>query len=362
MHRRHLPLIAVTAAFAGAFFDAPAFAQQQPLPALPGVTYSSPSPAVAAPVTTVSAQPTPPPPGDIRRGIVALERDNRLVAIGTVLQGDGRIVTALSALGPSDKIDIHYSDNHVVHAKVAHRDKDWDLALVVPLSGKWIDGLSASEGDPGSSDLKVFGGMGAGKTASTPAHLRARVVAHAKDGTQLPNALELDLKAPPTSGAPIIDSTGSVVGVYVHLCKPGAPQPLSAPPPDAAATPDAPCNIMFYGAPVSALRSFLMRTPSNAVTPAPWLGMVGQADEENGTKGVRVMAIAPGSPAEKGGLKANPDKAQAHLIVAVDGKPVDSPDKLADAIGKHAVGDKVKLLVLEAGKLHDVEVALKAAP
>jgi serine protease Do len=119
---------------------------------------------------------------------------------------------------------------------------------------------------------------------------------------------------------------------------------------------------MFYGAPVSALRSFLMRTPSNAVAPAPWLGMVGQADEENGTKGVRVMAVAPGSPAEKGGLKANNDKSQAHLIVAVDGAPVDSPDKLASAIGKHGIGEKVKLLVLEGGKLHDVEVQLKAAP
>ncbi len=279
-----------------------------------------------------------------------------------VLQGDGRIVTALSALGASDKVDVHYADNHIVHAKVMHRDKDWDLALLVPLAGKWTEGLSASEGDPGNSDLKVFGGVGAGKTASTPAHLYKRVLAHAKDGTQLPNALELDLKTPPTDGAPIIDATGSVVGLYVRLCRPGAPQPLSAPPPDAAATPEAPCSLMFYGAPVSALRSFLMKTPSNAVAPAPWLGMVGQADEENGTHGVRVMAIAPGSPAEKAGLKANSDKSQAHLIVAVDGRPVDSPDKLADAIGKHAVGDKVKLLVLEAGKLHDVEVALKAAP
>jgi serine protease Do len=366
MHRRHLPRIAFAAAFPLAFscalFGAQNADAQQPLPALPGVTYSPAPNAAAAPVaTTAAAAPTPTPPGDIRRGIVALERDGRLIAVGTVLNGDGRIVTALSAMGASDKVDVHYADNHIVHAKVMHRDKDWDLALLVPLSGKWTEGLAASEGDPGNSDLKVFGGVGAGKTASAPAHLRARVLAHAKDGTQLPNALELDLKTPPTNGAPIIDGTGSVVGIYVRLCRPGAPQPLSAPPPDAAATPDV-CAPMFYGAPVSALRSFLMRTPSNAVTPAPWLGMVGQADEEAGTKGVRVMAIAPGSPAEKAGLKANSDKAQAHLIVAVDGRPVDSPDKLADAIGKHAVGDKVKLLVLEAGKLHDVEVALRAAP
>ena len=332
------------------------------MPSLPGVTYSGgPAPSTQAPSSAPGAAQPATAASDPRRGIVTLQRDGHTVGIGTVLGGDGRILTEFAAVSASDKVDVRYADGHVVHAKAMYRDKDWDLALVVPLSGKWTEGLAASEADPGTGELRVFIASGNGTTSSIAAHLRARVLAHTKEGAQLPNALELDLKTPPTPGAAIVDASGNVVGIYVHLCRPGAPQLVNAPQP-AQATPP-PCNTMFYGAPVSALRAFLVKTPANAVAPAPWLGIVGNADAEGATHGVRVMAIAPGSPAEKAGLKANAnDKSQSHLIVAVDGRPVDSPDALAAAIANHSVGDKVKLMVLEGGKLRELEVLLRAAP
>ncbi|MGH7284888.1 MAG: S1 family peptidase, partial [Polyangiaceae bacterium] len=230
-----------------AFFATSAFAQ--PLPSLPGVTYSgSPGPSTQTPTASPASAASDP-----RRGIVTLQRDGHTVGIGTVLGGDGRILTEFAAVSASDKVDVRYADGHVVHGKAMYRDKDWDLALVVPLSGKWTEGLAASEADPGAGELRVFVAGGNGTTISTAAHLHARVQAHTKEGAQLPNALELDLKTPPTPGAAIIDASGNVVGVYVHLCRPGAPQLVGAPPP---ASPP-PCSAMFYGAPVSALRSFI---------------------------------------------------------------------------------------------------------
>lgn len=339
-----------------AFSAATALAQQPP--PLPGVTYS---PAPGASTAAPTPAQTPTATADPHRGIVALQRDGHTIDIGTVLNGDGRILTSLAPFGASDKVDIKYADGHVVHGKLVHQDRAWDLALVVPLSGKWTEGLAASEADPGASELRVFVGGGNGTTQSITAHVHARVLAHAKDGTQLPNAFELDLKTPPTPGASIVDVSGNVVGVYIRACRPGAPQPYSATPPPV--DPNAPCTQMFYGAPVAALRAFLSRTPANAVAPSPWLGIVGTADTEGSTHGVRVMAVAPGSPAEKGGLKANPaDKSKSHLIVAVDSKPVDSPDALASAISSHSIGDKVKVMVLDGGKLKELEVLLRAAP
>ena len=93
------------------------------------------------------------------------------------------------------------------------------------------------------------------------------------------------------------------------------------------------------------------------------VGIVGATDTTGTAHGVRVMAVAPGSPAEKGGLKSSNDRAQADLIVAVDGTPVDTPDKLSDVIAKHSIGDKVKLFVLGAdNKFREVTVALRPAP
>ena len=225
MRRSTSALTPIFSLIFAAFFATSAVAQ--PMPSLPGVTYSGgPAPSTQAPT---SGQPAT-PASDPRRGLVTLEREGRTLGVGTVLGGDGRILTSFTVVSASDKVDVRYADGHVVHAKAMYRDKDWDLALVVPLSGKWTEGLAASEADPGTGELHVFSAAGPGKTAFVAAHLRARVQAHTKEGAQLPNALELDLKSPPSSGAPIIDASGNVVGVYVHLCKPGAPQLVSAPP------------------------------------------------------------------------------------------------------------------------------------
>jgi serine protease Do len=109
------------------------------------------------------------------------------------------------------------------------------------------------------------------------------------------------------------------------------------------------------------LRQFLVRTPLNAVAPSPWLGIVGEPDSAGNTHGVRVMAIAPQSPADKGGLKTSTERSRSDLIVAVDGQPVETPERLAELISKHSVGETVKLLVLSGDKFHDLNVTLRSA-
>ena len=52
----------------------------------------------------------------------------------------------------------------------------------------------------------------------------------------------------------------------------------------------------------------------------------------------------------------------ADIIAAVDGEAVDTPEKLATVIGKHAPGETVKLLVYGQDKFREVAVALRPAP
>ncbi len=344
--------------------------------ALPAVAFAGPSDPLHAPGVTVAAPPASPPsaapagssasssaaPGavvDVRRGVVTIERDGRVLGLGTVLSGDGRILTALSALGPTDLADVRYTDGHVVHARAVHQDKVWDLALLVPLSGKWLDGLRASDQDPAGGELKGFVSAGPGKAQLVAAHFKGKVDAQARDGSALPGALDVDLHGASAAngGAPLVDVAGNVIGVVVRACRADSAK-------DAVTKPgkEPPCTVAHVAAPVSAIRAFLVRTPLNAVAPSPWLGIVGAPDTSGTTHGVRVMAVAPGSPAEKGGLRTNPDRTAAHLIVAVDGRPVDTPEKLAEIIGKHAIGDSVKVLILDGDKLRELVVVLRAAP
>ncbi len=295
----------------------------------------------------------------LRRGVVAVERNGIPTAVGTVLGGDGRVLTALSALGGSDAADVRYADGTVVHAKVGESDTALDLALLNPQSAKWSEGLNASEVDPTGAELRaMLPSVGrAGRLGPAAAGVKGQAEAHARDGQSLLNLLDIDLKGPSIAGAPLLDTTGAVVAVLVRACKgPGTADSLA--PPAAAG----PCIPVVVGAPVAAVRSFLSRAPAASpapaapAAPAPWLGIRGETEATGSVRGVRVTAVAPSSPAEKAGLKAASD-----VIVAVDGHPIDTPEKLADAIGKHAPGDAVKLLVFGGDKFREPSVVLRAA-
>ena len=371
---KHTPIVAAAFALALALVGvaSPALGQTSKTPALPSLPAQG---AAAAPGAGQKDAPASAPTAaqqlyqHVTRGIVAIEHNGVPTAIGTVLGGDGRILTALSGLGGSESADVRYADGTTVHAKVGHSDRDSDLALLVPQAGRWTDGLSASDTDPAGAALRaMLPGRGSEPTPSTKAtHLapaeagvKGRVDAHARDGAPLLQMLDVELKGPPIAGAPLLDATGGVVGVLVRACK-GGPQAQADSPwtgwggaaQPAART--AACAPVVVGAPVTTIRSFLAKTPSTAIAPVAWLGIRGDAQTE-GTRGVRLTAIAPQSPAEAGGLKTT------DVIVAVEGQPVDSPEALAAAIGRHAPGDTVKLLVLGGDKFREVTVTLRAAP
>jgi serine protease Do len=343
-----------------------------PLPLLPGSDVAPASPPAVAPAaaegdgqTGFAAMASPKQLYEhVRRGVVALERNGVPLAIGTVLGGDGRILTSLSGLGGADTADVRYADGTTVHAKVGHGDKATDLALLVPQSRKWTEGLAASESDPIGAPLRaMLPARGRGGLGPAEAAIMGRVEAHARDGEALLPMLDVDVKGPMVAGAPLLDAAGGVVAVLVRACK-GAAAAVAGPPDampwatwgaaqEAPARPAA-CTPFVVGAPVSAIRSFLSRTPA-AVAPAPWLGIRGEAAQAGSVHGVRVVAVAPSSPAQKAGLRPESD-----IIVAADGQPIDTPEKLGDAIGKHSPGDAVKLLVFGDERFREVPVALRA--
>jgi serine protease Do len=281
-----------------------------------------------------------------------------MIGVGTVLSGDGRILTALSALGGAESADVRYADGTVVHARLGHSDRALDLALLVPQSGKWTEGLNASETDPTGGDLRVLSATQPYRAVLVPASVKGRVSARGKEGETLPGLLDVDVKGgAPAAGTPLLEAaTGTVLGVLVHECR--APQPGT----DAAQAKAAPCLPASFGVPVTSIRWFLSRTPPTAVAPVPWLGIRGEPDVAGSVKGVRVLAVAPSSPAEKGGLKAAPERAASDLVVAVDGQPIDTPEKLSEAIAKHAVGDTVKILVFRVDHFHEAQVILHEGP
>lgn len=315
------------------------------LPPLPG-----PAGQGGAPAPAVPAAPPNNPAEHARRGVVAVEVAGKPVAIGTVLANDGRILTSLSGLagmGATETVQVRYADGSTVAAKVGHKDIDWDLALLVPQSIKWKEGLAASDIEPNATELRLVLPL-RGKLGAIPVALKGRTDAKSRGGAPLLNTLDLDMKgALSVPGAPVLDSRGNAVGLLVHACQVRS---------------TARCAPVSVGAPISAIRTFLMRTPATAVAPQPWLGLRGAPSQAGSIKGVRVLALAPQSPAERAGLKASAEPDGGDIIVAVDGAPVETPEQLADAIGRKAIGDTAKLLVFDGTKFREAPVTLRPAP
>ena len=74
------------------------------------------------------------------------------------------------------------------------------------------------------------------------------------------------------------------------------------------------------------------------------------------TAGGSQPAIAPGSPAEKAGLKAG------DIVLAIEGTTVDSEHPLDAQLTSYAPGQSVKLTILRDGKQLDVSVTLGTRP
>jgi serine protease Do len=348
--------LAVAAALAlGA--PATAFAAGDPLDALPSAAPPPAAPGKKAPAAK---------PGDkaeeakdakgkeaapeerALRGVVVVERSGQALALGAVLSGDGRILSALSPLGSGNDLDVRFADGSTVRVKLGHHDRMWDLALLVPQSGKWPEGLIASSREPVRPDASIHSySLAKGKITAVPIALRAHRALLGGDDKQIENAIEIGSRINPGDlGSPLIDEEGRVVAVLGRGCAPNDNRP---------------CTPVAFGAPIPSIKAFLRSVPATAAPPAAWLGIQGVSETSGVAKGVRIVSVHSDSPADEAHLKGG-EKGQSDVILAVDGVPVTTPEALADAIRAHGVGEKVPITIFREGKYREVSILLKPAP
>src|SRR5439155_12087679 len=119
----------------------------------------------------------------------------------------------------------------------------------------------------------------------------------------------------------------------------------------------------FLAQPVVAQNSLLtqleqgLQAPGGAQATAAANGYLGAELDDEGQmgKGVLVTRIRPGTPAEKGGLKAD------DLITQVDGKPVPNLDAY-DAVAKRPAGTTITMTVVRDGNTKTLPVTLGTRP
>jgi len=158
---------------------------------------------------------------------------------------------------------------------------------------------------------------------------------------------------PGNSGGPLLDSAGRVIGINTAIVSPSG----------------AYAGVGF-AVPVDVVNRIVPQIIRGEKVKKPGLG-IQMADDylvrRFGLEGVLIGRVAPGSAAEKAGLRAAKQDQFGQiilgdLIVAAGGKPIRNPDDLFKVFDSHEVGDTLTLTILRNERKVDVEVQLQALP
>jgi S1-C subfamily serine protease len=158
---------------------------------------------------------------------------------------------------------------------------------------------------------------------------------------------------PGNSGGPLLDSAGRLIGVNTAILSPGG---------DSRGT----YIGIGFAVPVDAVNRLVAQLISQGRVVRPGIGVQlapEQTMERLGLQGALVLYVAPGTPAERAGIRPTRRDDQGgvtlgDIIVAVDGQEVKSDEDFAAELEEKAVGSTVRLGMLRGRQRLEVTVTL----
>ncbi len=268
---------------------------------------------------------------------------------GFIISQDGYILTNNHVVGDVDKITVEMKDGRTfTNAKLIGTDPDSEVALikiegdnfpVLPLAdsskieiGDWVIAI----GNPfGLSETVTVGVISA--VGRNNMHIAAY-----EDFIQTDAAIN-----PGNSGGPLINLDGEVIGINTAIVSESG-------------------GYMGIGfaIPINMAKSIAEQLKKSGKVSRGYLGLFGQnvdADTAEGlglkeAAGIVVAMVEKGSPADKAGLKVQ------DVILAIDGKKVESYDAFRNAVALLSPGNKVRLDLSREGKPLDLTIRLGERP
>jgi S1-C subfamily serine protease len=278
---------------------------------------------------------------------------------GFVWDRRGHIVTNFHVVAGASEARVRLNDGQVSPASLVGASQDHDLAVLrlnVSATPPEI-AIGTSQdlkvgqkvfaiGNPFGLDWTLTTGIISALDRSLPAQDNRKVIEH---------LIQTDAAINPgNSGGPLLDSAGRLIGVNTAILSPSG----------------ASIGVGF-AVPVDTVNRVVPQLIARGRYIRPSLGI--EVDEgvnrtvleRLGVEGVMVLRVAPGSPAAAAGLRAARVAADGaivpgDIIVAVDGRPVESVARLLARLDDHQVGDTVQLSVQRDANKVDVKVALGA--
>ena len=170
-------------------------------------------------------------------------------------------------------------------------------------------------------------------------------------GGRIENVIQTDADINPgNSGGPLLDSAGHLIGVNTAIYSPsGASAGIG------------------LAVPVDTVRRVVPQIIENGGYQPPDLGIRGRDDLNTymqrrlGIRGVAIVAVTPGSGADRAGLRRTVRAANGSLVLgdvvqAIDGEPVGNLGELETLLDRYRPGDEVSVTVQRDGETREVQI------
>jgi serine protease Do len=252
----------------------------------------------------------------------------------------GVLITAVSAVGQADRVQIIASGGEALMGTVRGIDPSTDIA-VVAIEGNWPSAERRLDPAARVGDVVFAVGRDAsGMVHASFGHVGAVAGAwRSWRGGQLDRYIRLDGGLyPGLVGAPVCDVQGQVVGIASAML--ARHHGMVVP----ASTIDRVTDALLSHGRVR--RGHL----GIAVQPVPLSPAMRAAAAGSAETGLLVSGIGEGSAAARGGLLVG------DILVAVGGRPVPSVEALRDLLSGEQIGSRLRLLVLRGGVPQELSV------
>lgn len=270
---------------------------------------------------------------------------------GFVWDRDGHLVTNNHVVASGGEIAVRFASGEVSRVDLVGTAPNYDLAV---LRIRSVRELPPPVALGSSSDLKVgqsafaIGnpfGLDQSMTSGIISALKRRLPTHG--GREIANVIQTDAAINPgNSGGPLLDSAGRLIGVTTAIISPSGSN----------------AGIGF-AVPVDVVNRIVPELIRNGRVPTPGIGIVAAGEDVStrlGVEGVIVVRTAPGSPAERAGIRGVnfSTGSVGDIITAVEGKPVRRLSDLTDALEQAGAGKTVRLTVKRGSDTRDVNVGI----
>ena len=266
---------------------------------------------------------------------------------GFVWDNDGHVVTNNHVVQNGSEVAVRFASGEVARAEVIGVAPNYDLAVLRIRSARKLPPPvalgSSNELKVGQSAFAIGNpfGLDQSLTSGIISALKRRLPT--SSGREISNVIQTDTAINPgNSGGPLLDSAGRLIGVNTAIISPSGSS----------------AGIGF-AIPADIVNRVVPELIKNGRVPTPGIGIVAASEAVStrlGVEGVIIVRTAPGSPAERAGMRGVDFSSGAlgDVIVQADGKPVHRLSDLTDQIEQIGAGKSIRIGVKRGSQTRDI--------